>query len=177
MTQLTVPPPYSLVLLIQVKTPTSIFGEPSSLHLDSFLLLPRERWCRFTGELPNDSLTLHLRSRWMKREGKPQPGMNAKSPGSAGMTNPWSCSSSTCDMSGVQLRRRVQGAHHQSAKLLFASCRPQGETGTWPRLILGGAGQAWSSTLYSTPLWAGLVGFSSRSPCGKGSDQRSQKAH
>jgi len=59
MTQLAVPPPYSLVLLIQVKTPNSSFGEPSSLHLDSFLLLPRERSCKFAGERCQMTAWLH----------------------------------------------------------------------------------------------------------------------
>lgn len=63
MKQITVPSPYSLVLLIQVKTPNSIFRESPSLHLDSFLLLPKEISCRFSGELPNDSLTSHLKSK------------------------------------------------------------------------------------------------------------------
>lgn len=36
-----------------------------------------------------------------------QPGTNAKSPGSMGVSNPWSCSSSRCDMSRVQVEATV----------------------------------------------------------------------
>lgn len=184
MTQLTIPPPCSLVLLIQVKTPDSIFGETSSLHLDSFLLLPRERSCRFTGELPNDSLASHLRSEWMKREGKPQPD------------------------SSLAQTRRVLGAwvwqplelqqqqmwHEQSPSGSYCGGGSVGSvTKVW-RCYFSAAGprvrwrpghgwflevwdKAWSSTLYSSPLWVDLIGFSSPSPCSKGSDQLFQKAH
>lgn len=128
MTQLTFPSPYSLVLPIQVKTP----GEPFSLHLDSFLLLPRERLCRFTGELPNDSLTSHLRSKWMEKESLSLPPAWHKHEES------WECGheqppelQQPADVTGPEsklklLWRMKHGAHYQSVKELFFSCRALG---------------------------------------------------
>lgn len=164
MTQLTVPPPYSLVLLIQVKTPTSIFGEPSFLHLDSFLLLRRERSCRFTGELPNDSLTSHLRSKWMKREGKPHPASSLAQ--MWGVLGPWVWTTpgaaAAADVIWAEpklklLWRRERGAHYQSVKLLFIRVRCRPGRG-W---FLEVRDKAWSSTLYSSPFvsWFGWLFF------------------
>lgn len=183
MTQLTVPPPYSLVLLIQVKALNGIFGEPSSLHLDSFLLLPRERSCRFTGELPNNSLTSHLKSKWMEKESLSPPPAWHKHEESweRGPEQP------------LELQQQ-QMWHEQSPSWSYCGGGSVGPiTKVW-RCYSSAAGprvrwkpghgwflevwdRAWSSTLYSSPLWVDLVGFSSQCPCSKGSDQLSQKAH
>lgn len=108
-----------------------------------------------------------------------QPGANMKSPGSVGVNNSWSCSS-RCDASRVQAEATVEegawgpllkceGVTHQ-----FAGSRVRWRPGHgW---FLEVWDKPWSSTLYRSPFWVDLVGFSSWSPCSKGSDQLFQSA-
>lgn len=163
MTQLTFPSPYSLVLPIQVKTP----GEPSSLHLDSFLLSPRERSCRFTGELPNDSLTSHLRSKWMRRKASAclQPGTNMKSPGSVGTSNPHSCSSQQMwqdqNPGWSYCGGGSMGPITKVWRCYSSAVGPRVRWRSGHGWFLEAWEKAWCFTLYSSPLWIDLDGFSS----------------
>lgn len=176
MTQLTVPPPYSLVLLIQVKTPTSIFGEPSFLHLDSFLRLQKDH----AGLLGSCQTTAWLHT-WEANEWREKESLI--------LPPAWHKCEESWDRGREQpLELQQQMWHGQSPS--WSSCGG-GSMGpiikVWSCYSSGwGAGLAvadswrWGIRLgaprcTAAPLWVDLVGFSSWSPCSKGSDQLSQK--
>lgn len=121
------------MLPVEVKTPNSIFREHSSSHLDSFLNLPREGSCRFIGELPNDSLTWHLRSKWRKRKASAclQLGTHAKS-WERGCEQPLELQQQMCSK-GVQAEASVEEGDGVRYQYSSATSLAMASSETWDR--------------------------------------------